>query len=78
MECYTTGPTTPNNSSAFYDNNNYGDQQLSNEHHNQHYYTKPAPMHYKWDQKSAFWQRKLKERNYIKFLLSLPKKPHSF
>ena len=28
MECYTTGPTTPNNNSTFYDNNNYGDQQL--------------------------------------------------
>ena len=42
MECYTTGPTTPNNSSTFYDNNNYGDQQLSNEHHNQHYYGYPC------------------------------------
>ena len=43
MECYTTGPTTPNNSSSFYDNNNYGDQQLSNnEHHNQHYYGYPC------------------------------------
>ena len=43
MECYTTGPTTPNNNSTFYDNNNYGDQQLSNnEHHNQHYYGYPC------------------------------------
>lgn len=42
MECYTTGPTTPNNNATFYENNNYGDQQLSNEHHNQHYYGYPC------------------------------------